>query len=544
MAKKYFLYTRISNDDYYKSIDNQKDILEKMAKDKKIFSDVIKPYYEEHKGWSTAGDRPMFKDMIWKLEADMKEAGKNVDKRKYWWILFFKIDRLARNDKDFERLLKLLDAWYEFISATETIENTPTGRLLFRMLSSFAVYESEKLSNRQSIAKIHNLISQKFSSIWWDMIIFWYELVDKAVKINATQSKIILSIYDLFIESNGKMKYKDIFSQLDEKYWWELTKYLKTKWKTTPEKFIRNILRNQTAFKYNWYIEINIGVNDELISNYVKTVTEKQNDTYWFSIEWDAKIWGKVKFVHFLDDRMIVPDAIYEEVVSILRPREFERNVVDRKRTLFEDILYIKHNSELYQVRWKADVKKEKYNFYKKKIGDVRFDISEHKIDQQISKSPIISKMIRGIEPNLVEIKKWLLDKNKVNIGKELKKLDATLKIYNWAKESYLWLLESKDDKIEANTKNFKKYSDLAKITSDEINALEQNSIYMIDKYLEIMKVRDFPNQTTRIKRLVYISLLDKVVFDKKLDNGKYKLILYPFSFVCKLLWLPKEIVI
>jgi DNA invertase Pin-like site-specific DNA recombinase len=62
-------------------------------------------------------------------------------------------------------LLKLLDAGYEFISATETIENTPTGRLLFRMLSSFAVYESEKLSNRQSIAKIHNLILQKFDSL-------------------------------------------------------------------------------------------------------------------------------------------------------------------------------------------------------------------------------------------------------------------------------------------------------------------------------------------------------------------------------------------
>jgi hypothetical protein len=144
--------------------------------------------------------------------------------------------------------------------------------------------------------------------------------------------------------------------------------------------------------------------------------------------------------------------------------------------------------------------------------------------------------MIRGIEPNLVEIKKGLLDRNKVNIGQELKKLNATLKIYNSFKENYLWLLESKDDEIETNTKNFKKYSDLEKITSDKIHALEQNSIYMIDKYLEIMKVRDFPNQTTRIKRLVYISLLDKVVFDKKIDNGKYKLILYPFSFVCKLL--------
>jgi DNA invertase Pin-like site-specific DNA recombinase len=49
MNKKYFLYTRVSNDDYDKSIDNQKDILEKIAKEKGILEDVIKPYYEEHK---------------------------------------------------------------------------------------------------------------------------------------------------------------------------------------------------------------------------------------------------------------------------------------------------------------------------------------------------------------------------------------------------------------------------------------------------------------------------------------------------------------
>ena len=105
MAKKYFLYTRVSNDDYDKSIDNQKDILLKIAKEKKILPDVIKPYYEEHQSWSRDKDRPFFDEMLKKLEDDMKDAGGNVDKRKYGWILFFKIDRLARNDKDFERLL-------------------------------------------------------------------------------------------------------------------------------------------------------------------------------------------------------------------------------------------------------------------------------------------------------------------------------------------------------------------------------------------------------------------------------------------------------
>jgi methanogenic corrinoid protein MtbC1 len=47
-----------------------------------------------------------------------------------------------------------------------------------------------------------------------------------------------------------------------------------------PEKFMRNIIINETAFQYNGYIEINIGVNDELIKNYIDTVTEKKYDKY------------------------------------------------------------------------------------------------------------------------------------------------------------------------------------------------------------------------------------------------------------------------
>lgn len=48
MGKKYFLYTRVSNDDYDKSIDNQIDILLKVAKEKGIDSYIEKPFYEEH----------------------------------------------------------------------------------------------------------------------------------------------------------------------------------------------------------------------------------------------------------------------------------------------------------------------------------------------------------------------------------------------------------------------------------------------------------------------------------------------------------------
>lgn len=543
MGKQYFLYTRVSNDDYDKSIDNQIDVLLKIAKGKCIDSDIVKPYYEEHQSWMRDKNRPLFDEMLKKLEDDLKETGKNVDKRKYWWILFFKIDRLARNDKDFERLLRLLDAGYEFISATETIENTPTGRLLFRMLASFAVYESEKLGNRQSIAKIHNLILQNFKSLWWDMVIFGYELKDGKVQKNDKQSNMISRAYDLFIESDGKTKYKDMFVQLDKEYKWELTKYLKTKWKTTPEKFMRNIIKNDTAFQYNWYIEINISVNDELIKNYIETVTEKKYDKYGFSIAWESKIGGKVKFVYFNDELMIIPDTIYEEKESILEQREFQSQTINHKKALFEDIFYVKHKSALYPFSWKPEQKKEKYNNYRRKVGDQLFRISEKKIDDKIIGSKQIPKILSRLQSHLVGIKNILLESNGLDIGKEMKKIKATFNIYKGCKERYEWLLTHKDEDVEMNTKLFKKYSDLENITKDQMHSLEQSSVYRIDKYLEIMKINDLGNQTNSMKRLIYISLFDKIAYEP-LEHDKFKVILYPFTFLFELLWLPKEITI
>jgi len=542
MEKIYFLYTRVSNDDYDKSIDNQKDILLKIAKDKSIDkSNII--LHEEHQSWSKDKDRPFFDEMVKILENDMREAGKNIDKRKYGWILFFKIDRLARNDKDFEKLLRLLDGWYEFISATETIENTPTGRLLFRMLASFAVYESEKLSNRQSIAKIHNLILQNFESLWWDMIIFGYELKDGKVQVNNIQANIISRAYDLFIESNWKLKYRDMFEKLDKENKWELIKYLKTKWKTMPEKFMRNIIKNETAFKYNGYIEINISVNDELIKNYIETVTEKQYDKYGFLIEWNCKIGGKVKFVYFIDELMILPDSLYEEKESILKQREFDRKPIDAKKALFEGILYLKKGSELYEFSWKPETKKWLYNNYRRKVGDEMFNISEKKIDDTIINSKKIPTILNNLESHLVEIKNLLLANNKINISKELKRLTVTNNIYKWSKDRYASLLEITNENIEQNTKLFKRYSDLEKSVNDRLYSIEQDSIYEIEQYLEIMKIKDFVKQSVWMKRLIYILLFDKIIYEP-LESDKFRIILYPFTFLSELLWLPKEIVI
>jgi hypothetical protein len=46
---------------------------------------------------------------------------------------------------------------------------------------------------------------------------------------------------------------------------------------------------------------------------------------------------------------MIIPDSIYEEKEAIIKQREFERKPIDSKKALFEGILYLKNNSELYE---------------------------------------------------------------------------------------------------------------------------------------------------------------------------------------------------
>jgi len=71
------------------------------------------------------------------------------------------------------------------------------------MLSSFAIFESKKLWNRESIANIHNIILKRFRNLWWKTVIFWYELYwkDKKIRVNKNEKEMILDIYDLFIQS-------------------------------------------------------------------------------------------------------------------------------------------------------------------------------------------------------------------------------------------------------------------------------------------------------------------------------------------------------
>jgi hypothetical protein len=91
------------------------------------------------------------------------------------------------------------------------------------------------------------------------------------------------------------------------------------------------------------------------------------------------------------------------------------------------------------------------------------------------------------------------------------------------------------DEDIEQNTKLFKRYSDLEKSVNDKLHSLEQDSIYEIEKYLEIMRIKDLGRQSNLMKRLVYISLFEKIAYEP-LGKDKFRIILYPFTFLSEFL--------
>lgn len=200
----YFCYLRVSDDWYKASIETQQAIIDKtFAKEKEEFEFQ---YISEVKSWYK-GEREKFNNIIKLLENDSELP---VDKRQYKWVIVFKTDRLSRNDDDFAKVSKLLAKWYVFKSATETIENTPTWKMLLRILAAFAVYESERLSNRVTYAQIHNIVLGKFHKLWGNLP-FWYKKQLHAIWKVPEEVKIINKIYTLYLSiiQKGNDQYLD-----------------------------------------------------------------------------------------------------------------------------------------------------------------------------------------------------------------------------------------------------------------------------------------------------------------------------------------------
>ena len=71
-------------------------------------------------------------------------------------MLFYKIDRAARNLKDLVMLVEIeKDYSLPFISVTQPVDNTPTGRMVRRTLATIGAFptEQQSLDIQEGIAK-------------------------------------------------------------------------------------------------------------------------------------------------------------------------------------------------------------------------------------------------------------------------------------------------------------------------------------------------------------------------------------------------------
>ena len=190
------IYTRKSCEEglelEYNSLENQYDVCLNYIKAHE--SDgwfLINKRYDDG-GFSGGNlDRPALKELINDVNLDM------IDK-----IIIYKLDRISRNKMDYYRLADFLQKKKIDIEiATQDFDrSTSIGRFSFDIMLNFAQLEREMTSDR-----IKEKIRQQQSMGMWTggTVPIGYDVVDKKLLINNSESKIVKTIFNTFIETKS-----------------------------------------------------------------------------------------------------------------------------------------------------------------------------------------------------------------------------------------------------------------------------------------------------------------------------------------------------
>jgi len=555
--KKYMGYSRISQKDYAASLDSQKDLILRVAKDANILPGEVELYVDEKSG-KTSWEREHYDKMMKILIADMKHNKKPED-RKYGWIICFKVDRLARNDEDFTILLELLKAWYEIKSATETIENTPTWRLLFRMLASFAVFESEKLGSRISLAQLHNLIAKNYKSLWGNFNRFGFRMPDKEkwnekdeYEIVEHEAEVVRKIYEIKV-MNPTIKPSALYKKLLPAYRKVLDDYLK--WKVTPPaEYISRILNDDSTFRYNGTIARNLDINDELIVNYIDSIRENNKIDASIDIDWASKIWWTLSFLFHHPEKTIVNDLLYDRVKNIIKIKNDKRRKYDSESSafywLFENLIYLDyHNYEIKTWTYPKEKISKKtwetttyYNYSanfpttEKSKNYPKKNISDKKAETLVKETWFVEDILNLDESIIVWLYGHLEQLSKKQKTAELKSVTAKINIY-WYRtqrsEVEAEYAESQKEK-EQYLKWAKEYRELKHHYEDEKRDIENESSHWIDTYISLFNLNNFWDLDAYTKRIFFITFIDKIVISQsEYDDSKWhKIVIHPEPFI------------
>lgn len=570
--KIYFIYTRVSKTwEYDMSLEDQKKVLIDLA-NKNWHKYII---IEEKWSGKETNIRKEFDKMMRILLEDSKLKKEN---RKYWWIYVFKLDRFARNSIDFTRWEALLNKNYRLISATETIENTPTGRLLFRMLSSFAIFESEKLSNRQKLSTIQNLMRRNLRWLWWSINVFWYQFVsnnkwknkrsdDYELVIKDKESALINRIYDLYIKYSNTENFTVYISTEEKKYkkiWEDLKNQerLLIKIKNTGEnlkkvenlitpwtedlKLIERILKNVWSVKYNWNYYHSLHIWDELVINYINSI--KKDDLEDVKLDWLNEVDSTIIFWFYFNKLRIVPLSKYKLVQTLIKKNKNkskkdwtkETNIIWKyswiivyKNDEWKEIsikTYLWRTWTIqYRLKNRPAWSKDKMNKSQKILDGIFLK------NKEIKNLKFDDKQIDFLRKKWVEYAKSFLDKRR-------RSLNANKMVYERVIRDYNYMLENSDYKFneiqDLNEQKRVQIELLEKINT-QIKNIQLMQTNLIDTFLNIFKevkniLKDDDDEKINARLKV---LFDVIYIDSKWEIKQIVL----SSFIKEILWMKEE---
>lgn len=163
----------------------------------------------KHKGWTALDERyddngftgsNTNRPSLQKLINGIKEGKVNM-------VVVYKLDRLSRSLVDFVQILKFFDEHgVAFASITQPIDtSTSTGKLMLHILSSFAEFERELISER---TRDKMAAARKRGQWLGGRALLGYNIDKDAKKliINQKEAKLIREIFDLYLKGNSLLK--------------------------------------------------------------------------------------------------------------------------------------------------------------------------------------------------------------------------------------------------------------------------------------------------------------------------------------------------
>ena len=232
--KKAAIYTRVSSDEQIKgfSLENQFESCKKFI---------------ELKGWE-----------FYKLFREEGESGyvlkrtqltqliKEAREKKFDALVFYRIDRLARNQIMFLNLIaELNNLGIEVRSVSEPFEvATTTGKLIISTLSAFAEFERNLIKERN----VGGMIKSMNKGTWFGSVPFGYNRKNKNLIINKKEAEIVKLIYHLFINKGmgvGRIQKTIIGMKISTKYAYRRTHKKKNKKIFWDQNTIYHVLRNE-----------------------------------------------------------------------------------------------------------------------------------------------------------------------------------------------------------------------------------------------------------------------------------------------------------